>query len=105
MRLGAAVLATFVIVTHDPPDLRDVARRVVTYIITALVIATFYVAGFTASQTVFKALPNYSPLLVGAAIAILLALIFPPLLSVDSQQGESLVEDTGISSQQDPACL
>jgi signal transduction histidine kinase len=82
MRLAAALLATFVIVTHDPPDLREVARRVVTYFITALVIATFYVAAFTASQTVFNALPNYSPILVGAGIAILLALIFTPLLSV-----------------------
>jgi signal transduction histidine kinase len=81
MRLAAAVLATFVIVTHDPPDLREVARRVVIYLITALVIATFYVAAFTAWQTVFNALPNYSPLLVGAGIAILLALIFTPLLS------------------------
>ncbi len=81
MRLAAAVLATFVIVTHDPPDLREVARRVVIYLITALVIATFYVAAFTAWQTVFNALPNYSPLLVGAGIAILLALLFTPLLS------------------------
>jgi signal transduction histidine kinase len=81
MRLSAAVLATFVIVTHDPPDLREVARRVVIYLITALVIATFYVAAFTAWQTVFNALPNYSPLLVGAGIAILLALFFTPLLS------------------------
>jgi len=82
IRLGAAVLATFIIVTHDPPDLREVARRVVTYIITTIVIVGFYVAGFTASQTVFKALPTYSPLLVGAGIALLLSFIFTPLLSL-----------------------
>jgi signal transduction histidine kinase len=81
MRLAAAVLATFVIVTHDPPDLREVARRVVTYLITTLVIVTFYIIGFTASQTAFNALPNYSPLVVGAGIAMLLAMIFTPLLS------------------------
>ncbi|HEX5836508.1 MAG TPA: hypothetical protein VFY26_01665, partial [Anaerolineales bacterium] len=61
IRLSAMVLATFIIVTHDPPDLRDVARRVVTYIITTLVIVGFYVAGFSASQTVFNVLPRYSP--------------------------------------------
>jgi signal transduction histidine kinase len=82
IRLSAAVLATFIIVTHDPPDLRDVARRVVTYIITTLVIVGFYVAGFSASQTVFIALPRYSPLLVGAGIALLLSFIFTPLLSL-----------------------
>ena len=47
-----------------------------------MVIVAFYVAGFSASQTVFKALPNYSPLLVGAGIALLLSFIFTPLLSL-----------------------
>ena len=82
IRLAAVALGTFIVVTHDPPDLVEVSRRVVTYIITTLVIVGFYVAGFSASQTVFKALPNYSPLLVGAGIALLLSLIFTPLLSL-----------------------
>jgi signal transduction histidine kinase len=82
IRLVAAALAAFIVVTHDPPDLVEVSRRVVTYIITTLVIAAFYVAGFTASQTVFKTMPNYSPLLVGAVIALLLSFIFTPLLSL-----------------------
>jgi signal transduction histidine kinase len=82
IRLAAITLATFIVVTHDPPDLVEVSRRVVTYIITTIVIVAFYVAGFTASQTVFKALPNYNPLLVGAGIALLLSLIFTPLLSL-----------------------
>jgi len=82
IRLFAAALATLIIVTHDPPDLRELARRVLTYIITTFVIVVFYLAGTTASQRIFTALPNYSPLLVGAGIAILLSFIFTPLLSV-----------------------
>ena len=82
IRLAAITLGTFIVVTHDPPDLVEVSRRIVTYIITTIVIVAFYVAGFTASQTVFKALPNYSPLLVGAGIALLLSFIFTPLLSL-----------------------
>src|SRR5687767_9807866 len=82
IRLAAVALATFIVVTHDPPDLVEVSRRIVTYIITTLVIVGFYMAGFSASQTVFNALPNYNPLLVGAGIALLLSLIFTPLLSL-----------------------
>ncbi len=82
LRLGVAVLAAFIIVTHDPPDLREVARRVLIYIITTMVIVGFYVAGFSASQAVFNALPNFNPLLVGAGIALLLSFIFTPLLSL-----------------------
>ena len=85
IRLGAAALAAYIIVTHDPTDLREVARRVLTYIITTIVIVGFYVAGFSASQTVFKALPNFNPLLVGAGIALLLSFIFTPLLSLVSR--------------------
>src|SRR5215207_5549314 len=82
IRLAAVALATFIVVTHDPTDLVEVSRRVITYIITTLGIVGFYVIGFTASQTVFKALPNYSPLLVGAGIALLLSFVFTPLLSL-----------------------
>lgn len=82
VRLAATTLAVFIIVTHDPTDLRLVAQRVFTYLITTLVIIGFYLAGFTASQTVFKALPNYNPLVVGAGIALLLSFIFTPLLSL-----------------------
>src|SRR5688572_4282931 len=82
IRLGAAGLATFIITTHDPADLREIARRVITYIITTIVIVGFYIAGFSASQTVFRALPNFNPLLVGAGIALLLSFIFTPLLSL-----------------------
>lgn len=82
IRLAATALAAFIIVTHDPPDLREVTRRVLTYIITTVVIVGIYVAGFTASQTAFNALPNFSPLLVGAVIALLLSFMFTPLLSI-----------------------
>jgi signal transduction histidine kinase len=82
LRWAAVVMAAFIITTHDPPDLREVARRVLTYVITTLVIVTFYIAGFTASQTAFEALPNFNPLLLGAGIALLLSFIFTPLLSL-----------------------
>lgn len=82
LRLGATVMAAFIVITHDPPDLREVTRRVLTYIITTMVIVGFYMAGFSASQTAFNALPRYNPLLVGAGIALLLSFIFTPLLSL-----------------------
>ena len=82
LRLLAATIGALIIVTHDPPDLREVARRVMTYAITTLVILVFYIAGTTASQTVFNALPLYNPLAVGAGIALVLALIFTPLLTI-----------------------
>ncbi|HSM71630.1 MAG TPA: hypothetical protein VK851_08815, partial [Anaerolineales bacterium] len=46
-RLIAAAMAAFIIVTHDPPDLRQVARRVFTYMITTIVIVGIYIAAFS----------------------------------------------------------
>ena len=82
LRVIAAFMVAYIIGTHNPPDLRVIARRVLTYIITTIFIVGFYVAGFSASQTVFDALPNFNPLLVGAGIALLLSFIFTPLLSL-----------------------
>ncbi len=82
LRVAAAGMAAYIIATHNPPDLRVIARRVLTYIITTLLIVAFYMAGFSASQTVFHALPNFNPLLLGAGIALLLSFIFTPLLSL-----------------------
>lgn len=82
LRLFAASLAAYIIATHNPPDLRVIARRVLTYVITTIIIVVFYVTGFSASQTAFEALPNFNPLLVGAGIALLLSFIFTPLLTL-----------------------
>ncbi len=82
LRVVAAGMAAYIIATHNPPDLRVIARRVLTYIITTLLIVVFYVVGFSASQTVFRALPNFNPLAVGAGIALVLSFIFTPLLAV-----------------------
>ncbi len=82
LRVIAAFMVAYIIGTHNPPDLRVIARRVLTYIITTIFIVAFYVAGFSASQTVFEALPNFNPLLVGAGIALLLSFIFTPLFSL-----------------------
>jgi len=81
LRLGAAAMAAFIIVTHDPPDLRQVARRVFTYLITTIVIVGIYLAGYSASQNFFGTLSNFNPLVVGAGIAVLLSFIFSPLLT------------------------
>ncbi|MGD8404524.1 MAG: GAF domain-containing sensor histidine kinase [Anaerolineales bacterium] len=81
-RLVAAWLMGYVVLTHDPPDMRQIMRRVLIYVITTLLIVAFYVAGFTLSQTLFQALPNFNTLVVGALIALVLATLFTPLLSL-----------------------
>jgi signal transduction histidine kinase len=82
LRLVAAWLMGYVVLTHNMPDVRQIIRRVLIYVITTLLIVAFYIAGFTLSQTLFRAAPNFNPLVVGALIALALAILFTPLLSL-----------------------
>jgi len=82
LRLVSAWLMSYVVLTHNMPDMRQFIRRALIYVITTLLIVAFYIAGFTLSQSLFRAAPNFNPLVVGALIALLLSTLFTPLLSL-----------------------
>jgi len=82
LRLASAWLMGYVVLTHNMPDMRQIIRRALIYVITTLLIVAFYIAGFTLSQSLFRAVPRFNPLVVGALIALLLATLFTPLLSL-----------------------
>ena len=82
LRVAAAWVMSYVVLTHDMPDVRQILRRVLIYVITTLLIVAFYVAGTTLSQSLFQAVPNFNPLVVGALIALVLAILFTPLLTL-----------------------
>ena len=82
IRLLVAVLTAYVVGTHHVPDLKQIIRRVFVYMVIAFAVVGFYVAGFLLLQAIFK---NLNPLFAGASIALLLTLIFSPLLGLVSR--------------------
>jgi signal transduction histidine kinase len=82
LRLAGVLVATYAIVTHCLPDVRQTVRRVVSYLLITLLTVGLYTAGFVAMQVVFQAVPGYSPLMAGTAMALILAVLFQPLLGV-----------------------
>lgn len=82
LRWLAAIIIAYVALTHDLGDVRQMVRRVLVYIITALLIMVFYLVSFTIAEISLQAAPGYNPLLVGAGISLFLALLFTPLLSI-----------------------
>ena len=85
MRLVVAIMMAYVIGTHHVPDLKQILRRALVYILIAVVIVGFYVIGFLLLEATFGKSPNFNPLLAGAFIALLLALFFAPLLALISR--------------------
>ncbi len=81
LRLAMALLIAYAALSHDLPDVRQIARRLLVYFITTFLIVLFYITGFVFSQRVFQAAPNFNPLLIGASIALVLSMLFTPLLS------------------------
>ena len=80
LRLVGLLVVTYVVVNHRLPDVRQTVRRAVSYLLITLLSVGLYTAGFVAMQYVFQAVPGYSPLLAGAAMALMLAVLFQPLL-------------------------
>lgn len=78
--LLGTLIAAYAVLTHRLPDVRQMARRSVSYLVTTLLTMTIYTAGFLAMQYVFQTVPGYSPLLAGAVMALVLAILFHPLL-------------------------
>ncbi len=79
IHLAAAAAMAYVVGTHHLPDLREIVRRVLAYLLVALIIAAFYVIGFLFVQSAFGG-AGFNPLLAGALIALLVSLFFAPLL-------------------------
>ncbi|MBI3166529.1 MAG: GAF domain-containing protein [Anaerolineales bacterium] len=75
----------YVVGTHYVPDLKAITRRVLIYILSTLAIVGFYAAGFLIVQALFGANENFNPLLAGAVVALLIALIFTPLNALISR--------------------
>ncbi len=85
VRLVAAIMMAYVIGTHHVPDLKQILRRALVYMLIAVVIVSLYVAGFLLIQAIFGNGKNFNPLLAGAFIALILALIFAPVLALISR--------------------
>ena len=80
LRLGATMLMGYVSLTHNLPDARQIMRRALVYLITALLIVGFYLTISLGIQPLFRALPSYNQVTIGAIIVIVLALLVTPLL-------------------------
>lgn len=97
---GLCLLGTFVaayaVMTHHLPDVRRLERRAVSYVIITLLTVVIYTAGFLAAQYVlFRTVPVYSTLLAGTVMALVLAILFQPLLRLSQRLVDRLISGAG----------
>ena len=82
LQLMAAFATTYVALTYALPDLRQASRQFTSYLFMTVITASIYMAGFYVAQLTFQSVPGYSPLTVGAGLALVLAMLFNPLLNL-----------------------
>ncbi len=75
------LLVTITLV-HQLPDLRVALRQGASYAIMAALTAVLFVGAFTTVQRAIQQQSSYNPVLAGAIIALVLALLFNPLLAL-----------------------
>lgn len=92
LRLAATVIMGYVLLTYNLPDALLILRRTLIYLVTTLLVVIFYLISTLGVQPLFRAAPNYNPVVIGAAIAILLALLFTPLLSLIQRMVDNMLQ-------------
>jgi len=95
VRLLGTLVTLYAVVTHRLPDMRRIAQRTLSSLIITLLTIAIYTAGFTAVQYLFQGFPGYSPLWAGATVALLLAILFDPLLRVVQRLVERFIAGSG----------
>lgn len=78
--LTTAALASYVMLTHDLPDLRSVFRSSAGYIVATVLAVILYAVGFLLIQLAGRRIPRFDPLLGGVILAIVMAVFAFPLL-------------------------
>ncbi|MBL8088885.1 MAG: GAF domain-containing protein [Anaerolineales bacterium] len=80
-RLATAIGMAYVVITHYVPDLKNNLRRALIYLLSILAIVGFYIGVFLLIQAFLGRTPGFNPIWAGAFVALLIAIIFPPLTS------------------------
>jgi len=93
--LLGALIGAYAVITHNLPDVRQAARRAANYLFITLLTVAIYTAGFATMQYFFEASPGYSPLLAGAIMAMILAVLFQPLLGLVQRLVNQLIFGSG----------
>ncbi len=95
-----ALIGAYAVFTHRPIDIRVGSLRVLGFAITTVLVLIVYTTMYMVSQFVFQqVIPGQTPLTAGFVMALVLAVIFRPLLaqiekSIEARLGRSSLENS-----------
>ncbi|MEJ2212210.1 MAG: GAF domain-containing sensor histidine kinase [Anaerolineae bacterium] len=100
VRLLGTLASAYVVLTHRQRDVAQTMRRALSYLVVTALTVAIYTGGFYAVQYFFQNAPAYDPLLAGAAVAVILAVLFDPLLNLVQKGMNRLISGAGYDPSQ-----
>ena len=79
LRFAEMVTLAYVVMRHHVPDMRDFIRTFSIYLLSTFAGMALYIAGFTLLDRLLKPFPGFQPLIAGAAVAVVVSLLFMPI--------------------------
>ncbi len=100
LHLLAQGILVYVLATHNLPDMRMSLRRSAGYLIMLLLTVALYTGGYFIIQLIFRNVPGFDPLVAAAILALVLAVLFNPLLGTVKRLVNRLMLGAGYDSRQ-----
>jgi signal transduction histidine kinase len=75
-----ALSASSVVLAYHLPDVRQMVRRAVSFLLVTLLAGVIYTLGFLGAHLLLQNVPGYTPLWAGATMALVLAALINPVL-------------------------
>jgi len=98
LQLLATLIAAYAVLTHSLLDVPRMTRRVLSYVLITLLTTLIFVAGFSGADFVLQRLSEYNPWLVGTALALFVAVLFNPSLSLIRRLVHRFISGSGYDS-------
>jgi signal transduction histidine kinase len=86
---------TYVMLTYRLRDIRQMTRRTVSYLIVTLLTMIIYAIGILASQSMSQSSSGYAPFMIVGLVALILAIVFDPLLRLVQQLTHQIISGVG----------
>ncbi|MBN1220172.1 MAG: GAF domain-containing sensor histidine kinase [Anaerolineae bacterium] len=93
VRLAAVLIMVYAVVVHHLLDMSQMMRYILSYLIITFLTLIFYLLGFISMQYVFQEILvlNYDPLVSTLVTALVLAVLFNPLLNLVQRGVDRLI--------------
>lgn len=82
LRVLAVMMMAYAMLIHHLPDIQELTRQLLIYILSTLLIIGLYIGFFWLADSLLRDTPGYQTIFTGAGVAALISLLFAPIFEL-----------------------